>query len=155
MLRYWLGALLARGFRNLLSDSPQQISERLFALAALAALAMGDFITAALLPLALDVGRIFEERSAIGAMRRCNAFVGCRLKSNDRRRTRYPCDLGCRLSVGARVLVRVGELVPADGVIVGGESQLDQASLTEESLPEKLAVGQSVYGGSRIWKRHW
>ena len=61
------GALLARGFRNLLSDSPQQISEQLFALAALAALAMGDFITATLLPLALDVGRIFEERSAIGA----------------------------------------------------------------------------------------
>ena len=60
------------------------------------------------------------------------------------------------LSVGARVLVRVGELVPADGVIVEGESQLDQASLTGESRPRSLLWGsRSMEQVVEIWKRHW
>src|SRR3954462_14393859 len=38
------------------------------------------------------------------------------------------------LMIGARVLVRPGEPVPADGRVVAGESEVDQASITGEPL---------------------
>ncbi|MDR1924411.1 MAG: cation-translocating P-type ATPase, partial [Planctomycetaceae bacterium] len=47
-------------------------------------------------------------------------------------------------------LLRVlpGESVPADGVIVTGNTSIDQSLITGESLPVDLAVGDSVFGGT-------
>ncbi|HMO05334.1 MAG TPA: heavy metal translocating P-type ATPase [Kiritimatiellia bacterium] len=52
------------------------------------------------------------------------------------------------LVVGDRVLVRPGERVPLDGEIVLGESALDEASLTGESMPVTKRVGDPVFAGT-------
>lgn len=52
------------------------------------------------------------------------------------------------LQSGDRVLVRPGEKVPADGVIVKGATYLDEAMLTGESKPVSRGVGDEVIGGS-------
>ncbi|WNV76955.1 heavy metal translocating P-type ATPase [Geodermatophilus sp. DSM 44513] len=52
------------------------------------------------------------------------------------------------LAVGDRVLVRPGERVPADGTVVDGSSDVDQASITGEPLPVDKAVGDDVYAGT-------
>ena len=52
------------------------------------------------------------------------------------------------LRVGDILLVRPGEQVAADGVIVEGRSHLDEALLTGESLPVLREPGQSVSGGA-------
>lgn len=52
------------------------------------------------------------------------------------------------LLVGDRVVVRPGERVPADGVITEGQTQVDEAMLTGESLPVAKATGDRVIGGS-------
>ena len=49
--------------------------------------------------------------------------------------------------VGASILVRAGEKVPLDGVVVSGASQLDTAALTGESMPRDIGPGQSVMAG--------
>lgn len=49
---------------------------------------------------------------------------------------------------GDRVQVRVGERVPTDGVIVLGQSELDESLLTGESLPVPRFVGDKVLGGA-------
>ncbi|WP_241085191.1 heavy metal translocating P-type ATPase [Candidatus Vondammii sp. HM_W22] len=46
------------------------------------------------------------------------------------------------------VIVRPGERVPVDGVIVEGESQLDESLITGESLPVSRGVGDTVTGAS-------
>lgn len=46
------------------------------------------------------------------------------------------------------VLVRPGERMPADGVVVEGKSAVDESMLTGESLPVDKAVGDPVYGGT-------
>lgn len=46
------------------------------------------------------------------------------------------------------VVVRTGEIVPADGVIVEGESSLDEALLTGESTPVRRASGDTVSAGT-------
>jgi Cu2+-exporting ATPase len=53
-----------------------------------------------------------------------------------------------RLAAGDRVLVRSGELVPVDGVVVAGRSSLDNAVLTGESVPCPVREGDAVSAGA-------
>lgn len=50
--------------------------------------------------------------------------------------------------VGDRVRVRPGESVPVDGIVVGGESAVDQALVTGEPIPADKTTGDHVIGGS-------
>jgi Cu+-exporting ATPase len=52
------------------------------------------------------------------------------------------------LAVGDHVLVRPGERVPADGVIVVGTTSIDESMLSGEPLPVKRSVGDQVIGAS-------
>ena len=52
------------------------------------------------------------------------------------------------LRVGDLLVVRPGARVPADGVVVEGESELDEALLTGESMPVARGVGSAVAGGA-------
>jgi Cu2+-exporting ATPase len=52
------------------------------------------------------------------------------------------------LSVGDNVLIKPGEKVPADGVVVAGESSVDEAMLTGESTPVTKETGGKVIGGA-------
>jgi P-type Cu2+ transporter len=52
------------------------------------------------------------------------------------------------LQRGDRILVRPGETVPADGVIVSGFSEIDQSLITGETVPSAVDAGTMVYAGS-------
>ena len=52
------------------------------------------------------------------------------------------------LTVGALVLVREGEKIPADGVVEQGEGSVNEAMLTGESLPRSVTVGERVAGAT-------
>ena len=51
------------------------------------------------------------------------------------------------VEVGAIIVVKPGERVPLDGIVVSGTSSLDTAALTGESLPRDVAAGDSVISG--------
>jgi Cu2+-exporting ATPase len=48
------------------------------------------------------------------------------------------------------VLIRPGEIVPADGVVLQGESLVDESLLTGESTPVRKAAGAELTGGSLV-----
>jgi Cu2+-exporting ATPase len=52
------------------------------------------------------------------------------------------------LAVGDKVLIKPGEKIPADGIIVAGESSVNEAMLTGESTPAAKKTGGKVIGGS-------
>ena len=45
------------------------------------------------------------------------------------------------------ILVKAGEKIPLDGIVIDGNSQIDTSSLTGESLPQSITVGQNVNSG--------
>jgi len=53
-----------------------------------------------------------------------------------------------KLRRGDRVLVKPGEKIPADGVVVEGRGSVNEAMLTGESVPVEKTTGASVIGGS-------
>ena len=52
------------------------------------------------------------------------------------------------VAVGDVVVVRPGERLAVDGVVIGGHSEVDESLLTGESLPVAKGAGDSVTGGS-------
>jgi heavy metal translocating P-type ATPase len=52
------------------------------------------------------------------------------------------------LRPGERILIKTGELVPTDSRITLGRSSIDQATLTGESLPRTVEVGDEIYAGT-------
>ncbi len=125
------------------------ITDQLVALAFIAAWASGDLVTASLLPLIMTVGHILEERSLLGTHEAIRALT--KLTQTTARRieaggiVEVPAST---LQAGDRIEVRAGDRIPADGVVESGSSSVDTASVTGESLPVEVDVGDTVFNGS-------
>lgn len=54
-----------------------------------------------------------------------------------------------QLKPGQRILIRHGELIPADGVLMTGSGNIDYSFVTGESAPVRVPVGEKVFAGGR------
>lgn len=52
------------------------------------------------------------------------------------------------VEVGTTIVVRPGERIPLDGIVVKGETEIDTAALTGESLPRNIFTGDAIASGS-------
>lgn len=50
---------------------------------------------------------------------------------------------------GTKILVKAGEVVPLDGIVIGGASSVNLVHLTGENLPQTCVIGDSVPAGGR------
>jgi Cd2+/Zn2+-exporting ATPase len=141
--------VLFRGAIGLFRPTPLGHTDQLVALAVLAAVAAGEFVTATLVPVLLELGRLFEERSALGAQAAIEGIRGLRARTaqrlTDGQEGEVALDL---LAVGDVVVVRPGELLPVDGTVSGGRSSIDQSPVTGESRYETATVGSAVFAGT-------
>lgn len=126
------------------------ITDQLIALALIAAWADGDLMTAALLPMVMTIGHVLEERSLLGsheairALSRLTQSKARRFTSSDKIEE---VEAGA-LRVGDMIELRAGDLIPADGTVVSGTSNVDTASITGESVPVEVQHGAGVFSGS-------
>lgn len=51
------------------------------------------------------------------------------------------------VAVGDTIVIKAGERVPLDGIVISGTSELDTAALTGESVPRSIAPGQEIISG--------
>src|SRR5262249_54334392 len=142
--------VLTAAWEAIRDPSLDGVTELLVALALIAAWATGDLFTAALLPIVMTVGHILEERGMIGSREAVNALT--KLTETDARRVLADGSFEMvptnQLRVGDMIELHAGERVPADGVVKRGESSLDQASLTGESVPVEVGPGQMALAGA-------
>ena len=142
---------LASGLRGVVTGDTRRATDQLVAIAVLAAAASGDFVTATLIPLFLELGRLFEERSSLGARA---AIDGIRALSA-RQAVRWRHGLEERvdpnsLSAGDEIIVRPGERIAVDGTILEGRAAIDQSAITGESLHEDAGPGSPVFAGTVV-----
>ncbi|MFI5008897.1 MAG: heavy metal translocating P-type ATPase [Solirubrobacterales bacterium] len=117
-------------------------------LAMAGALALGEYLAGAVIALMLAGGNALEAFAAGRARRELTALIE-RAPRTAHRRTReswedIPVEA---VEVRDTLLVRAGEVVPTDGVIVGERAVIDESSLTGEPLPATYARGHTVRSG--------
>jgi Cu2+-exporting ATPase len=108
------------------------------------------FDSAVMLIFFLLCGRVLDQmmrrrtRAVAGNLAALKASTAFRLMDNGEL-VQVP---SAALRVDDRVLVRAGERIPADGVVVSGHAHLDESLITGETIPGKARVGRQVYAGS-------
>ncbi|WP_236794472.1 cation-translocating P-type ATPase [Amycolatopsis sp. GM8] len=95
-------------------------------------------------------GRMFEARAkhTAGTALRALAEMGARdvvVLGDDGAEHRVPI---ARLRVGDRFVVRPGDTVATDGVVVSGACAVDTSAMTGESVPVEVMAGDAVVGGT-------
>lgn len=123
--------------------------DELVSLAIVASIIAGEYLSAAVVAFIMILGSTLEKltsqraRTAIRSLIRLNPTVCTVLKGEAE--ISVPVS---EVKLDDLVLIRPGERVPIDGVIVRGSASMNQASLTGESLPVEKGVGDLVYAGS-------
>ncbi|MGF6146924.1 Copper-exporting P-type ATPase A [Kingella potus] len=107
----------------------------------------------AMLVFLLSLGRFMEQsarRKAGDAAERLVKLVPafCHLLPDYPQSTRSEEAAAVRLKAGDTLLVKAGETFPADGIVLEGESESDEAMLTGESLPVPKCAGDTVTAGT-------
>ena len=107
------------------------------------------FEVAAVVTVFLLAGRFAEARAKRSAGSALRALLALGAKEatvvRDGTEVRIPAD---ELVVGDVIVVRPGERVATDGVVIDGASALDTSAMTGESIPADVSAGDPVLGGS-------
>ena len=124
--------------------------DELVGLAIIAAIAAIDYSSAAAVAFFLLLANLIETRTALGARASIESLV--RLSPTKAHRLGadgHETEVDPReLQPGDVVRVRPGDNIPADGEIVAGQSSINQATVTGESLPVDKGVGEEVFSGT-------
>jgi P-type Cu+ transporter len=153
---FWAGAALVLAFgwpvfRTVVRQALRGriVSHTLMSAGAFAALAIGAWATAALVVFFMRVGDYaerFTTERARQSLRDLNA-----LAPKTARVERGAAELVVpieQVRVGDVVVVRPGDTVPVDGVVVSGHATVNQAAITGESMPLEAEAGTRVFAAS-------
>ncbi len=115
-----------------------------------AALAFGETLAAGVVALMYAGGQLLEDYASNRARADMKALLGrvpkTALRYDDGHLGEVAIDA---IRPGDRLLIRQGDIVPADGRVSSGKALLDMAALTGESVPVKSLEGQDVQSGAR------
>lgn len=118
-------------------------------LAVVATLAVGEYWAAMVILVMLNGGDALEDYAAKKANTELKALL-----DNSPRFAHVVTPDGSKdvpvndVPVGAKIIVKPGELVPIDGLIIKGTGEFDESSLTGEARPVAKTVGDTVMSGS-------
>ena len=124
--------------------------DELVALAIIAAFAVGEYRVAGAVGFFMLLAELIETRTALGARASIESLI--RITPT---RAYLLDDTGHEAETDASLLhpgqivrVRPGDNIPADGKVIAGESSVNQATITGESLPVDKSLGEQVFAGT-------
>lgn len=128
--------------------------EFLMSVAVIGAVAIGDPLEAGMVVLLFAIGESLEGVAAGQARSGVKSLLklspeNARLVATDGSRNVHPS----QLSMDDIVEVRPGERIPADGVLVKGQAEIDNSHLTGESVPVASVEGSDVFAGAIVTDR--
>lgn len=121
----------------------------LMSLATVGAFALGDYVEATAVMLFYQVGELFQSiavgksRKSIAALMDIRPDSAVVLRNGEELKVSPE-----EVKKGETVIVRAGEKIPLDGIVLEGETSVNTAALTGESLPRDISAGDRVVSGS-------
>ena len=120
----------------------------LMSTATIGALALGDYAEAVAVMLLYQLGEFLQDRAVQRARRSITALMDirpdtARVLMDGREEIVHPA----AVALGSTIRIYPGERVPLDGTVTAGESTLDTAALTGESLPRTVRMGDTLLSG--------
>ena len=120
----------------------------LMTIATLGAFLIGEYPEAAAVMIFYLVGELFQNRAVDHSRRSISALLDLRpdqanLITAEGIVTVSPD----QVNIGDQILVKPGERIPLDGVVVAGDSVADTSALTGESMPRELTAGSTALSG--------
>ncbi|MBQ9801925.1 MAG: cation-translocating P-type ATPase [Clostridia bacterium] len=141
--------VIVAGLKGIFTKNLTNAMEILVGIAVIACVFNRELILALLIPLILNVVHLLEERSIMGGrdvieglkkMQQTTAVLLLDGKETE-------VDVAA-LKVGQEIVIKPGAGIPIDGVVLSGETDIDQKSLTGEPQPAHAGVGDTVYAGT-------
>lgn len=120
----------------------------LMTIATIGAFAIGEFVDAVAVMLLYQIGELFQ-KYAVGKSRKSIAALmdirpeTATLCEDDEEKEVHPSEISC----GQIFVVKAGEKIPLDGMVVKGNCRLNTSSITGESALRKVNVGDQVISG--------
>ena len=121
----------------------------LMAVATVGAIILGDYAEGTAVMLFYQVGELFQSYAVGKSRRNIAALMDIRPdyanieNENGEMVAVSPEDV----TVGTVIIVRPGEKIPIDGIVVDGSAALNTSALTGESMPREVVVGDAVISG--------
>ena len=151
-------------FRNVVQAAlrRQIISHTLMTIGVIAALAVGQWVTAAIVVFFMRVGDYAEHFTTERGRRAVRDLTAMAPKTARIERAGDELDVPIsEVGIGDVVIVRPGEQIPVDGEVLSGQATINQAAITGESMPVDVGPGSRVFaatlaslGGLRIRASH-
>ena len=121
----------------------------LMAVATVGAIALGDYKEGVAVMLFYQIGELFQSYAVGRSRRSISQLMDIRpdyanIEGENGQLEKVDPD---EVPLGGIIVVQPGEKIPIDGVIEEGESTLDTAALTGESVPRDIAAGDEVISG--------
>lgn len=137
------------GLRGIFDREGRFMTEQLVSLAILGSMIEGNFIVATIIPVIMVFGHLLEEKSILGIEEAINSLK--KLHSRNARILRDGAETLIEpeeLKIDDLVICYPGEIIPADGLVSEGDSLVNQAPITGESVPVEVFTGTTVYAGT-------
>ena len=120
----------------------------LMSLATLGAFCIGEFPEAAGVMLFYRIGEYFEHKAVERSRSQIMAAIDLRPETVNLLKGEEVQEIPAQDAVpGDLLLVRPGDRIPLDGIVISGESRIDTAPITGEPVPVRAAPGDSVTSG--------
>ncbi len=120
----------------------------LMSIATIGAFMIGQYPEGVAVMLFYQIGELFQNRAVDHSRRSIAALMDIRPDSanvirNEQIQSVSPNDV----EVGEIILIKAGEKVPLDGIVIEGESSIDTSSITGEAALKDIQVNDSIYSG--------
>ena len=109
----------------------------------------GEYTVAILIPIILTVVHFLEEKSIMGGREALDGLKKMQSKTAIKLVNGAEVEVDAKSLVpGDMIAVKPGAALSVDGTVVSGATNMEQKSLTGESLPKETGVGDTVYAGT-------
>ncbi len=121
----------------------------LASIAVLACIALGDYLTAGVVAFILVLGELLEHRTALGAQEAIESLLKLTPPVAHLVKDKEENDVLVKeLKTEDIIRIKPGENIPADSIIVQGDTSVNEASITGESFPVDRKKGDRVFEGT-------